>query len=432
MTAPTVNNSLTAIRTKVRRLTASPGESSLPTEVLDDYINTFYSNDFPYAIKLDQMRSVYTFYTEPYIDQYPLDVNYNQGIRSPAYVDGINATFFKDRQQFYNMWPRFFTEYTETVESATVVTQDITNVTFTSSHTVVNITSPGHGLATGAIVFITGVVGTTQINDQNFRITVVNSGRFRLDDVDATGFTDYVSGGTWTTTEQTFDFTLSGAPFLRNQVFMGGVTDSGEGLTFCDDGNGNLNYLFINDVVPEPGYINAFGLNDPGMHNLNTGNPGQQNIFLVGTVDYVTGRVQFTAPPGILLATGSDLTVKVSQYKPAKPYSILFFNNYFQVRPIPKKIHKVEIETYLTPVQFFEETDCPILNQWWQYIALGAAIKILEDRSDFDGVNAITPIFNKQEALILERQGVEEIGQQNTTIYNSVVGNPGWNSQGWY
>lgn len=430
-TIPTVNNSLTAIRTKVRRITASPGESTLPTEVLDDYINTFYSNDFPYAIKLDQMRSVYTFYTEPYIDQYPLDVNFNQGIRSPAYVDGINATFFKDRQQFYNMFPKFFTEFTETVESATIVTKDITNVYLTSS-TVVNVVSPGHGLATGAIVFITGVGGTTQINDQNFRITVLNSGRYQLNDVDGTGFGAYTNGGTWTTTEQSFDFTISGTPFLRNEVMMGGTSESGGALSFCDDGIGNLYYLFINDVVPVPAYINAFGVNDPGMHNLNTGNPGLQNRFLVGTVDYVTGQFQFTSPPGILLATGSDLTVKVSQYQPAKPYSILFFNNYFQIRPIPQKIHKVEIETYLTPVQFFQETDCPILNQWWQYIALGAAIKILEDRSDFDGVNAIIPMFNKQEALILERQGVEEIGEQNATIYNSVMQSPGWNNGGWY
>ena len=431
MSAPTVNNSLAAIRTKVRRLTASPGESSLPTEVLDDYINTFYSNDFPYAIKLDQMRSVYSFYTEPYIDQYPLDVNFNQGIRSPAYVDGMNATFFKDRNQFYNMWPRFFTEYTETAEEPVIVTADITNLYFSSIHTVVNIVSPGHGLATGSIVYITGVVGTTQINDQNFRINVINSGRFTLDDVDATGFTDWVSGGTWSTTEQSFDFTVT-APFLRNEVFLGGVTDSGEALTFCDDGYGNLYYLFINNVVAVPSYINAFGLNDPGMHNLNTENPGLQNRFLVGTVNYVTGQFLFTAPPGILLATGSDLTVKVSQYLPSKPYSILFFNNYFQIRPIPDKIYKVEIETYLTPVQFFEDTDCPILNQWWQYIALGAAIKILEDRGDFDGVNSMMAMFNKQEALILERQGVEEIGQQNATIYNSVVGNPGQNNGGWY
>jgi hypothetical protein len=101
------NSTLAYIRTKVRRLTASASESALSTADLDTYINNFYSQDLPYGIKVDQMRSIYTFYSEPYVDKYPLDVNYNQGVRSPAYVDGIAASCFKDRQQFFAMWPRW-------------------------------------------------------------------------------------------------------------------------------------------------------------------------------------------------------------------------------------------------------------------------------------------------------------------------------------
>jgi len=83
-----------------------------------------------------------------------------------------------------------------------------------------------------------------------------------------------------------------------------------------------------------------------------------------------------------------------------------------------------------------ETTDNPTLNQWWQYIAIGAAIKVLEDRQDMDGVANLIPLFDRQESLVLERQGVEEIGQRNSTIYNgnnsTPYGNWGNNGVGWY
>src|ERR1700690_1980605 len=96
-----------AMRTKVRRLTVSSSEQTLPTAVIDQALNTFINQDFPYAIKLDQMRSIYNFYTAPNIDRYPLNVNYNQGIRSPVYFEGVQGFFYKDRQEFLNLWPRW-------------------------------------------------------------------------------------------------------------------------------------------------------------------------------------------------------------------------------------------------------------------------------------------------------------------------------------
>jgi hypothetical protein len=79
----------------------------------------------------------------------------------------------------------------------------------------------------------------------------------------------------------------------------------------------------------------------------------------------------------------------------------------------------VEVETYLTPVQFMESTDHPVLNQWAQYIAYLSAQEILRDRNDFEGVQNLEEGKQRQEALVLERQGVEEIGQPNITLFNS-------------
>jgi hypothetical protein len=60
------------------------------------------------------------------------------------------------------------------------------------------VTSTSHGLATGAEIEITGVVGMTQVNGNTYRITTIDGNSFRLEGTDSTGFTAYTSGGTWT------------------------------------------------------------------------------------------------------------------------------------------------------------------------------------------------------------------------------------------
>jgi hypothetical protein len=60
------------------------------------------------------------------------------------------------------------------------------------------VTSTSHGLATGAEIEITGVVGMTEVNGNTYRITTIDGDTFRLEGTDSTGFTAYTSGGTWT------------------------------------------------------------------------------------------------------------------------------------------------------------------------------------------------------------------------------------------
>lgn len=356
MAVAPADSTLVAIRKKTRRLIGSPSEASLSTADLDQAINTFYSQDFPYAIKVDQMRSVYTFFTRPYIDRYPLDVNFNQGVRAPVYVEGIQGSFFKDRQQFYALWPRFPTQF-----------QPISGD------------------------------GVTQL----------------------------------------FNFTIPG-PFLSKEVVLGGVDSTGTAISINDDGNGNLLYVVPNPVVSVPVntavYTSAMippvpaallGKPIPGMFNQNTGNPGLLTKTVVGTVDYVTGvfSINFALAPGgsVTPASGTQMTLWVSQYQTGRPYSLLFWNNEFTIRPVPKIIHKVEVETFLTPTQFLQVTDSPIINQWYQYIAYGTARELLRERQDMEGVENLAEGMARQEALVLERQAIEEIFTPNPTIFNSVT-----------
>src|SRR5271169_5714390 len=105
------NNTYSYIEQKVRRLTASASEASLPSATIQDYVNRFYSEDFPYAIKIDQQRSVYKFLTIPNVDRYPVDVNNLQGFRAPVYFEGIQGNFFKNRDQLFNLYPRYPTQF---------------------------------------------------------------------------------------------------------------------------------------------------------------------------------------------------------------------------------------------------------------------------------------------------------------------------------
>lgn len=431
------DSTLIAIKKKVRRLTVSSSTSALSETDLELAINTAYSQDFPYAVKTDQMRSIYTFFTQQNIDRYPLDVYYNQSVRGPIYVEGIQGVLFKERQQFYSLWPKFPTQFQQGGGSTTGTITGATNANPCS------ITSVAHNLTTGAVITITGVVGMTQLNGNSYTITVVDANTFTLN-VDSTAFGTYTSGGSWTSTNQIFSFVIAG-PFLSKEVVIGGIDQSGNAITINDDGNGNLNYLTPNPVVVIPPYTAVYtasnaptpdfiGLPIPGMHNQNTLDPGLNKLTTIGNVNYVSGQINFTLPSGISLGAGNLFTIWVSQYQVGRPYTALFWNNEFSIRPVPDNTYKIEIETYLTPIQFLASTDNPIVQQWWQCIAYVAAMEILRERGDFEGVENLREGYMRQEALVLERQACEEIQVPNYNIFNSPQQqwiNGGFGQGGW-
>lgn len=346
------DSTLAAIRTKVRRLTASSSESTLTTAAIDQYINTFYNQDFPYGIKLDQTRQIYTLFTSPFVDRYPVDVNNNQGIRDPVYFEGVKGYFFKDRSQFFNMWPRWPTKF-----------QPIS----------------GNG------------------------------------------------------TKTNFSFTVSNVPILSTMVVLGGVDKNGAIIRVVDDGgtlapNGNNtttgSLLLLNSDT-----VGDFNPAIPPTSPIQSTSPNPP--FNIGTINYVTGAVSINFP--VAPAAGTLVTMWVTQYSAGRPYSLLFWNNEITIRPVPDNVYKVELESYMTPSQLLASTQSPVLNQWWQYIAIGAAMKVLEDRQDMEGYQNLIPLLERQEGLVLERQGVEEIGQRNTTIFSQTIYGQNFGSpSGWW
>ena len=69
------------------------------------------------------------------------------------------------------------------------------------------------------------------------------------------------------------------------------------------------------------------------------------------------------------------------------------------------------------PSELLNGAQMPELSEWWQYIAYGAARKVLQDRMDMDTLAMIEPEYKKQESLVLRRTIVQQTTQRTSTIY---------------
>lgn len=149
-------------------------------------------------------------------------------------------------------------------------------------------------------------------------------------------------------------------------------------------------------------------------------------------INYLTGQyvVTFTAAPG----AGVNINSLTYPYQPARPLAMLYYDDQFTLRPVPDQSYPVNFEVYTRPTQLFASTSIPQLQQWWQYIAYGAAKKVLEDRLDMETVALIMPEFKKQETLVLRTTIVQNTNERVATLYTeqtSVYGGPwGWGGNG--
>lgn len=372
MTLSPASSAYTYIESKVRRLIATASQAALPSAQIEEAVNRFYSQDFPYAIKIDQQRSVYKFLTIPNVDRYPLDVNSYQGIRAPVYFQGILGNFFKNRDQLYNLYPRSPTQF-----------QPIS----------------GDGVTTTFSFTLFG-------NNQN-------------------------------------PFPQPNFGILSTQAAIGGIDKNGNPIRIIDDGGAVLNaygigsntttgnLLFLNqNAVGDNVYLDATNNQQPaipalaplgGQQNANLPNspypPTSLTPQYCGTVNYVTTDFTITFP--VAPMAGTSINVWAATYNVGRPYNLLFWNNELTIRPVPDNVYLVEVEAFQTPSQFLKTTDNPVLNQWSQYIAYGTALELLRDRQDMEGVENLMEGFKRQEALVLERQSIEEIGQPNVTLFNT-------------
>lgn len=372
------NSTYSFIETKVRRLTASASESALTSANIQQAVNTFYNNDFPYAIKIDQQRSVYKFLTIPNVDRYPVDVNNMQGFRAPVYFEGIQGNFFKNRDQLFNLYPRYPTQFQPIAGDG--MTKSFTFSLF--GNNVNPFPQPNFGILSTQVV-----IGGIDVNGNPIRI---------IDD-----------GGA-----------------VVNSFGIGSNTTHGQLLFLNQNNVGNNVFLSpTNSQMPAIPPLSPLPVPSPPV-----GIPSPNNPQYCGNVNYVTTQMTVDFP--VAPAAGTMINVWAATYQVGRPYNLLFWNNELTIRPVPDNVYLCEVEVFQTPAQFMATTDNPILNQWSQYIAYGSAMEILRDRQDVEGVENLREGFMRQEALVLERQAVEEIQQPNITLFNTTQTGYGYGT-GW-
>jgi len=180
-----------------------------------------------------------------------------------------------------------------------------------------------------------------------------------------------------------FAGTLSAKPVLRNNVTFASIDGAGNGLQVHDDGLGNI--------------VNAAG------------------TAIVGAINYVTGVFNFTypTPPG----NGQKVNAETVPYVSARPTSILYYANKFTVRPVPDQPYPIIMEVYKRPTALINANQDPELQQWWQYIAYGAAVKIFQDRSDLESASNLMPEFDTQRRMVLRRTSQQYANERSRTMY---------------
>ena len=99
--------------------------------------------------------------------------------------------------EFGNQYIRFHSDGGQILDSSATATVNGA----TQADPVVVTTSAAHGYSNGDEIFLSGVVGMTELNGRNFKVANVTSTTFELQDlngtdVDGTGYTAYTSGGT--------------------------------------------------------------------------------------------------------------------------------------------------------------------------------------------------------------------------------------------
>jgi len=189
-----------------------------------------------------------------------------------------------------------------------------------------------------------------------------------------------------------YHFTLPNRPFLQNSVTVGTIDDTNTTQTIAD-----------NPVDYETGNWQDILLGTP----------------ITGSINYLTGVGTITFANNI--PTGQEINISFTPYEPNRPQAVLFYDNILTLRPVPDKVYSVELNAFLTPTALLDSGDQPLLRQWWQYLAYGAAKKIFEDSQDPEGIDSIIPGFKEQEHLVLYRSIVQQTNERTATIYTEMT-----------
>lgn len=188
-------------------------------------------------------------------------------------------------------------------------------------------------------------------------------------------------------------------PVMAGTIVISSIDANGQGITVVDR-------PVLSTSTPNAGYYNPYGyLYAP--NDFNT---------ILGNINYIDGTFDVIMP--VAPAAAAPVTAQVQPYQPTIPSAIYFDGQAFHLRPVPDKVYQITMSAQMLPTQLMDQADNPLIYQWWQYVAYGAAIKVLQDRLDLDTVQLLMPEFKRQEHLVERSTIVQLSSQRAQTIYN--------------
>jgi len=362
---------LANIRIKLRNVVGMPSPDQLSDASANAYINNYGTYQMPHELKTQIQNNFLDFKTTPGINTYAFPGAYLTD--SPgAYADGFPLIFYEDPDIFYQDWPQQYN-----VDS--VAAGNGTTNTFSGN-------TQGFPIIIGTF-FITDGVQVCQDTGES----LVNGVTL------ATG-----NGGT------SYSGTLGAIP-VQSGTFsaVGGIgstspesfSDNGNGtLTGSQGGSGTINYtsgswaLTFNSAVASGLLIQA---------TYNVVGLGVLSGDGSGTLNYATGQfsVSFNTAPN------SSLTIysKYIAYTGNRPQGVLFFQNQFQLMPVPDQVYQIRMQGFVLPAQLINDSDTPAQPEWGPLYTYGAALEIFADRGDTENYDRYYPILKKFENVALSR-----------------------------
>ncbi len=394
-------NFLKDIITYVRRIIKSPSNTDISDALIIDYINRFWIMDVSARMQLFDLKTKYQFQTSPGIDQYNMPL-YSvqsetpgspnnadiamypvyQGFVSPAYINGVQVGLETQKNLFFNAWPNI------TQNLQVVGTGDGSAGPYTLSFPILNNVNPPQnpplqGILRGH-VDITGIIATNQNEDPPL---VTNTEITNLDPF------------------------IQTVPVMNTfpAVYFTSIGADGANIVVCDSGQflaDNINY----GLLMEPG-------NAPRGNLPLTGGPTPDYSTTQNTINYFTGVATNVYFPTAIPA-GQEINAQCYYFQTGLPRGMLYYNNTLTLRSPPDRPYLVELEAYLTPCAFFSTSAAIPFAYMAEYIARGAARKILSDTGDVEQFMFYEPLFKEQELLVWKRSQRQWTNNRTETIYS--------------
>lgn len=358
------------IITYVRRIIKSPSNSTITDNLIIDYINRFYIHDIDMRVQLFDLKVTYQFQTTPGQINYNMPL-YNvqiepgaqniasfpvyQGFLDPCYVNGIQVPFYTQKSAFMNTFPTFI--------------QSLSNAEIGDGGSTYTINLPFFPAIPGH-VDITGIIATGSTQDPPFNTTLLVN---------------------------------AAAPYSGNSVIPNTSVQSAVFFT-ASDVNGN------NVIISDSGqFLSNSGDGDfYGLLMTPSGNPPYGIAPLSGgysttsnTINYNTGVANINF--GVNIPSGNPIQSQCYFYNSGIPRGILFYNNTLTIMPPPNTQYLVSLEAYLSPAAFLSTSAAIPFGYMAEYIARGAARKILSDTGDVEQFQFYEPLFIEQERLVWKR-----------------------------